>query len=66
MWRTLGGPEMCDKVWQEEGGLKLLQNSMTYLMDDPLGDALISSKTKLTLEYTLSVSINWASTFDDL
>ena len=31
----LGGPGMCDKVWQGEG-VKICQNSVTYFMGGPL------------------------------
>jgi len=36
MWRTLGGSETCDRVWQGEvpEGVKISQNWVTYFMDD--------------------------------
>jgi len=33
VWRTLGGSEMCDKVWHREEMSKLVKNSVTYFMD---------------------------------
>ena len=37
----LGGPGMCDKVWQVDGGSKLAKNSVTYFMDGPNNETII-------------------------